>query len=122
MKDQTKGIMLNMATIDPAHDDEFNRWYNEEHIADLKARFPIVSARRFRATAGQDPSSFGSPDVSIQNVQYLVVYEYDVKDEDELNAMVSADNPFRREVWDLYDESVGRWAKRSRRCFWQIYP
>jgi hypothetical protein len=122
MDKHPKGLMLNIATIDPAHETEFNRWYDEEHIPDLKARFPIVSARRFRATAGQELASFGSPVVTLQNAQYLVVYEYDVANEDELNALVSPDNPLRQEVWKLYDDAMGKWATRSRRCFWQVHP
>jgi len=52
--------------------------------------------------------------------RYLVVYEYDVANEDELNSLASPDNPKRQELWKLYDESVGRFAQRSRRAFWQI--
>ena len=110
MSEPVRGLMLNLATVDPEHEEEFNRWYHEEHLPDVRRRFPqITSARRFRASDGQEP-------------RYLVIYEYDVASEDELNELASADNPLRHELWRIYDEAVGSFAKRTRRVFWQIYP
>ena len=110
MPDPVRGLMLNLATVDPGHEEEFNRWYHDEHIPDVLKRFPqITSARRYRATDGQEP-------------RYLVIYEYAVSDEAELNALASPDHPLRQELWRIYDEAVGSFAKRSRRTFWQIYP
>jgi len=102
--------MLNLATVDPEHEAEFNRWYHDEHLPDVRRRFPqITSARRYRATDGQEP-------------RYLVIYEYDVASEAELNELASPEHPLRQELWRLYDEAVGSFAHRSRRCFWQIEP
>ena len=110
MADMMRELMLNLATVDPEHEEEFNRWYHEVHLPDVRRRFPqITAARRYRATDGQEP-------------RYLVVYEYDVASEAELSELASADNPLRRELWQLYDEAVGAFARRSRRTFWQIYP
>ena len=110
MNEPARGLMLNLATVDPEHEEEFNRWYHEEHIPDVRRRFPqIVSARRFRATDGQEPA-------------YLMFYEYDVASEAELNELASPDNPLRQEIWKIYDEAVGSFARRWRRCFWQIEP
>ncbi len=107
---QARGLMLNMATVDPAHEDEFNRWYHDEHLPDVLKRFPqITRVRRYRASDGAEP-------------RYLVVYEYDVASEEELNALMSAEHPMRQELWKLYDEAVGGYAQRSRRAFWQVYP
>lgn len=110
MDEEARGLMLNLASVDPAHEDEFNRWYHEEHIPDVKQRFPeITRVRRYRATDGQEP-------------RYLVVYEYKAEDEAALNALAGADHPMRRELWKIYDEAVGKFAKRSRRSFWQVFP
>lgn len=110
MADMAKGLMLNMATVDPAHEEEFNRWYHEEHIPDVRRRFPqITNVRRYRATDGEEP-------------RYLVVYEYDVGSEEELSRLASPDHPLRRELWKIYDDTVGSFARRSRRVFWQIHP
>ncbi len=49
--------MLNLATVDPEHEEEFNCWYHEEHLPDVLRRFPqIVGVRRYRATDGQELS------------------------------------------------------------------
>jgi len=54
-----RGLMLNMATVDPDHEDEFNRWYDEEHLPDVRRRFPqITSARRYLVTDGQTPGTW----------------------------------------------------------------
>ncbi len=110
MAGMARGLMLNLATVDPNHEEEFNRWYHAEHLPDVRRRFPqITSARRYRATDGQEP-------------RYLVVYEYDVASEDDLNTLARTDNPLRQELMQLYDEAVGSFAKRTRRSFWQVYP
>ena len=31
------GLLLFMTDIDPAHEDEFNRWYEEEHLGERMA-------------------------------------------------------------------------------------
>src|SRR4051794_4263244 len=100
MDERARGLMLNLASVDPAHEDDFNRWYEEEHLPDVRKRFPeITSARRYRATDGEEP-------------RYLVVYEYEVDSEDELTALASPEHPRRRELWRLYDEAMGRVAQR----------
>jgi hypothetical protein len=45
------GLLLNSMNVDPAHEDEFNKWYNEEHIPMLGAVPGVLCARRFRATS-----------------------------------------------------------------------
>ena len=110
MAEESRGLMLNLATVDPAFENEFNRWYHEEHIQDVQKRFPeITHVRRYRASDGQEP-------------KYLVVYEYKTTSEKELKALASAEHPMRQELWKIYDDAVGKFAKRSRRTFWQVYP
>lgn len=110
MAEAARGLMLNMASVEPGQEEQFNRWYHEEHIPDVQRRFPqITKVRRYRATDGQEP-------------RYLVVYEYDVASEEELNRLASPEDALRRELWKIYDEAMGSFAQRSRRSFWQIYP
>jgi hypothetical protein len=33
-------ILTVRATVEPAHDEEFNRWYNQEHIPDVLQLIP----------------------------------------------------------------------------------
>jgi hypothetical protein len=47
-------LLLVMLDIDPAiDDDDFNRWYFAEHIAERLACPGVLAARRFRAVVGE---------------------------------------------------------------------
>jgi hypothetical protein len=47
-----KALFLACGEVPEEHEDEFNRWYNEEHVP-LLAKVPgVLSARRFRALSG----------------------------------------------------------------------
>jgi hypothetical protein len=48
----TQGLLLFMTDIDPALEDEFNRWYEEEHLPERQTMPGFLSARRFRAVEG----------------------------------------------------------------------
>ena len=43
-------ILVVMMDVDPAHEDEFNRWYNDEHLPERLEIPGYVSARRFKLT------------------------------------------------------------------------
>jgi len=50
-----RGLMLNMATVDPDHEDEFNRWYDEEHLPVVRrgtSAVPAAPARGRHAGLG----------------------------------------------------------------------
>jgi hypothetical protein len=47
-----KGLLLVMSDIDPADEADFNRWYEEEHLAERMAVPGFLSARRFEALEG----------------------------------------------------------------------
>ena len=47
-----KGLLLVMIGVDAAHEDELNRWYDEEHIAERMAIPGFLRARRFVAVEG----------------------------------------------------------------------
>lgn len=44
-----KGILITSMNIDPTHEDEFNLWYDREHIAERVAIEGFVEARRYQA-------------------------------------------------------------------------
>ena len=46
------GLLVNTMNGDPAHDAEFNDWYDNEHIPALSAVPGTICARRFRDTTG----------------------------------------------------------------------
>lgn len=48
------GVILVSMNVDPAHEEEFNDWYNMEHIPHFNRLAGVITARRFRAIDG-DP-------------------------------------------------------------------
>jgi len=52
MKHTERALLLVMMDIDPEHEADFDRWYEEEHIPERMAIPGFVSARRFRAVEG----------------------------------------------------------------------
>jgi hypothetical protein len=52
--EKARGVILVSMNVDPAREDEFNDWYNLEHIPHFNRLAGVISARRFRAIKG-DP-------------------------------------------------------------------
>ena len=46
------GLLLVMADIDPANEEDFNRWYEEEHLDERMSVPGFLHARRFQAIEG----------------------------------------------------------------------
>jgi len=61
-----RGLLLFMTDVDPKLEDEFNRWYEDEHLAERMAIPGFITARRFQALEG-------SP-------KYLALYELESPD------------------------------------------
>ena len=55
------GLLVVMMEIDPAHEDDFNRWYDEEHLPERTSCPGFLSGRRFVSVEG--------------NPKYLAIYE-----------------------------------------------
>ncbi|MDT3441418.1 MULTISPECIES: DUF4286 family protein [unclassified Pseudofrankia] len=72
-----KGIMLVQASpASPEVEDEFNRWYDEDHLPDLLTIPGFVAARRFRLReGGHVRAAEGTP-------RYLAIYEIEADDLD----------------------------------------
>jgi hypothetical protein len=47
----TGGVLINAMNVDPAHETEFNKWYDEEHIPLLSAVPGCKLARRYRGVS-----------------------------------------------------------------------
>src|ERR1700729_3617428 len=50
-----KGMLLTSMDIDAAHEAEFNRWYDREHLEERVAIEGFVEARRYVAVEGSMP-------------------------------------------------------------------
>lgn len=84
---------------------EFNRWYNEQHIPDV-LKFPgLVSARRYKAIAGED------------RFEYMAVYE--VKDEATYRSLMASEH-MKYLVAD-YDKHFPN-SERMRFAYQQVFP
>ncbi|MBT3941948.1 MAG: hypothetical protein HOC77_08595 [Chloroflexi bacterium] len=57
------GLLLVMMDIDPEHEEDFNRWYDEEHVPERKAVPGFLTGRRYKAVEG--------------GPKYLAIYEMD---------------------------------------------
>ena len=66
MAKKGKGIFLVYTDIDPTHDEEFNAWYDTEHLADLLRLPGFLDAARYVAVKG--------------GPKYLAVYELESAD------------------------------------------
>lgn len=51
-RDESRALLVVMIDIDPDHEDEFNRWYAEEHLPDRDGLPGFISARRFVSYEG----------------------------------------------------------------------
>jgi antibiotic biosynthesis monooxygenase (ABM) superfamily enzyme len=64
---ETPAMLLVVHTsVDPAHEAEFNAWYDEDHVPALVRQPGFVRARRYVCVEGQD-----------QNPMYLAIYEFE---------------------------------------------
>ena len=64
--DRPRGLLLVMMDVPPEHEEELNRWYDEEHLPERAGLPGFLSARRFVAREG-------SP-------KYLAIYELESVD------------------------------------------
>lgn len=66
---KARGLFLVWADVPADMEDDFNRWYNEEHMAELLAIPGVLSAARYEIVHSDDPTAgSGSP-------KYLSAYE-----------------------------------------------
>jgi hypothetical protein len=72
-----RGLLLVMIEVDPAHEEEFNRWYDEEHLPERLACPGFLSGRRFVALEGE-PKYLALYDLEsldvLQSPEYQKIY------------------------------------------------
>ena len=74
-----KGLLLMMTDIDPAHEEDFNRWYEEEHLDERMAIPGFINARRFTAIEG-GPKYLALYDLELPEVLQSPAYRHVVGD------------------------------------------
>ena len=99
-------ILVVMMEVDPEHEDEFNRWYNEEHLPERLEIPGYVSARRFKLEEGEGV------------LTYLCIWE--LEDGSPLHS--EAYTAQRRRPSALRDRAYAHITQRMRGLYKQIYP
>jgi hypothetical protein len=94
------------ATIDKDQEDQFNRWYNEEHCPQVLRFNGAVSARRYKALVGED------------TYQYMAVYEF----KDEATWQRFTESEHLKELVAEYDKHFGTVSERQRFAYTQVWP
>jgi len=73
--DQAKprGLLLVMIDVEPEHEADFNRWYNEEHVPERLSVPGFLNARRFVAIEG-GPKYLALYDLETPDVLHTEAY------------------------------------------------
>jgi len=100
------GLMMVYSDIPAEHEEEYNRWYNEEHIPERLSIPGVLNAARYQAVAG--------------GPKYLACYELDSPD------------TWYTEAWQKWLQNPTEWSKRMspsvigtayiRNLYRRIYP
>jgi len=94
------------ATVEAAHEDEFNRWYDSEHVADAVTMFPgCLGGARYKVVDGDGTH------------QYIALYAFG--SQAELKAALAG--PAIKELARRYDEAIGAFSTRSRTTYTRIF-
>ena len=99
-------IMVVMMEVDPEHEEEFNKWYNEEHLVERLEIPGYISARRFKLEDG------------IGVLKYLCIWEL----EDGSPLTSKEYNAQQERPSELRDLAHSYITKRARGLYHQVYP
>ena len=99
-------ILVVMMDVDPKHEEEFNQWYNDEHLPERLEIPGYVSARRFKLEEGQGV------------LKYLCIWE--LADAGPLQSPEYEAQNARSS--DLRDRAHAHIRQRMRGLYKQIYP
>jgi hypothetical protein len=99
-------ILTVQATVEPAREEQFNRWYNHEHIPDVFHLIPsCLGSTRYRVLAGD-----GSH-------QYIAVYWFPSE-----AALTSAlQGSGIKELIRRFDQAVGAFSTRKRTAYTRVF-
>jgi hypothetical protein len=100
-------VMVVMMDVDPADEEEFHRWYNQQHIPERLEIPGYVSARRFKLESGDDGM-----------LKYMCLWE--MEDSSALqHDMYQAQNADPTALYERVTKTV---KARARAVYTQIFP
>jgi Domain of unknown function (DUF4286) len=99
-------ILVVMMEVDPAHEEDFNRWYDDEHLPERLEIPGYISARRFKLEEGEGV------------LKYLCIWEL----EDRSPLSSEAYKVQQQRPSELRDRVHTFIKQRMRGLYTQIYP
>ena len=99
-------VLVVMMDVEPEHEEEFNRWYDDEHLPERLEIPGYVSARRFKLAEGEGV------------LKYLCIWELEdgsPLESEEYKAQ-------RRRPSELRDRALSYVTQRARGLYKQITP
>ena len=94
------------ATVEAGREDEFNRWYDDEHVPDAVSMFPgCLGGARYKVVDGDGTH------------QYIALYAFG--SQAELKAALAG--PAIKELARRYDEAIGAFSTRSRTTYTRVF-
>ncbi len=100
-------VMVVMMDVDPADEEEFHRWYNQQHIPERLEIPGYVSARRFQLESGDDGM-----------LKFMCLWEME-SPEALQHEMYKAQNADPTALYERVTKTV---KARSRAIYTQIFP
>ena len=102
------GLLMVWVDVPEQYEDEFNKWYNEQHLPERMAIPGYVSARRFKLEGDNNNNA----------LKYLCIWE--MKDGSPLESEMYKDqNAHPTELYLRVNETI---KARTRGLYTQIYP
>ena len=101
-------VLVVTMEVDEADDEEFNKWYNEQHLPERMAIPGYVSARRFKLEGGNNNNA----------LTYLCIWE--MEDGSPLESEMYTDqNAHPTELYLRVNETI---KARTRGLYQQVFP
>ena len=100
-------VMVVMMDVDPADEEEFHRWYNQQHIPERLEIPGYVSARRFQLESGDDGM-----------LKFMCLWEM----EDSVTLQHEMYKAQNADPTALYERVTKTVKARSRAIYTQIFP
>ncbi len=99
MADTPPMLLVVHTDVDPAHEAEFNTWYDEEHVRAIVDQPGFIRARRYVCVDGRD-----------QNPKYLAIYEFE-RAEDRKTAEYAKARGFKALTPHVRNTTIGVFRK-----------
>lgn len=77
---EVKGILLALLDVDPEYTEEYNRWYDLDHLAEHISKRDVLSAKRYVAPRDLRAVTNGESDLPGGHPPYLTMYYLGVDD------------------------------------------